>query len=326
MVSIDLYVNETTRHAHLILPPTSPLERSHYDIALSGFAVRNVAKYSPPLLAKPAGALHDHEILAEITRRLRRAPHTMAGRVQQLVRDAVRRRLGPDGTLDWMLRTGRYGVPLAGRMRLLAALPGFGAVQKLLAARDRRPVGISLQKLHDAPNGVDLGALETAFPRRIAAPDGRLQLAPAMFVADLARARETLQSPVPALLLIGRRHVRSNNSWLHTSQRLVKGKPRCTLLMHPDDAAERGLADGAMASIRSRVGAVEAAVEITPDIQPGVVCLPHGWGHGRPGVKLAVAQAHAGVSINDLVDDQRIDALTGTAVLNGTPVEVFRAA
>jgi anaerobic selenocysteine-containing dehydrogenase len=225
-----------------------------------------------------------------------------------------------------MLRTGRSGVPLAGRMRLLAALPGFAGMKKLLAAPDRRPEGLSLRKLLDAPNGVDLGPLETAFPRRLAAPDGRLQLAPAMYVADLARAEVALHSPVPALQLIGRRHVRSNNSWLHNSQRLVKGKPRCTLLMHPDDAARRGLADGALAQVRSRVGSVEVPVEITPDIEPGVVSLPHGWGHARTGVKLAVAQAHAGVSINDLVDDQRIDALTGTAVLNGTPVEVSRAA
>jgi anaerobic selenocysteine-containing dehydrogenase len=326
MVSVDLYVNETTRHAHLILPPTSPLERSHYDIALSGFAVRNVAKYSPPLLPKPAGALHDHEILAQLTRRLRRAPRTPGARLQQFVRDLLVRRLGPDGVLDWMLRTGRYGVPLAGRMRLLAAMPGFGALHKLLSATDRRPVGLGLQRLRESPNGVDLGPLETAFPRRIAAPDGRLQLAPALFVADLARAQAALAAPVPALLLIGRRHVRSNNSWLHNSQRLVKGKPRCTLLMHPDDAAGRGLADGAVARVRSRVGAVEVPVEITPDIQPGVVSLPHGWGHGRAGVRLAVAQAHAGVSLNDLVDDQRVDVLTGTAVLNGTPVEVTLAA
>jgi anaerobic selenocysteine-containing dehydrogenase len=285
-----------------------------------------VAKYSPPLLPKPAGALHDHEILAQLTRRLRRAPRTPGARMQRVVRDVLARRLGPDGMLDWMLRTGRYGVPLAGRMRLLAALPGFGALRKLLAAADRKPVGLSLQRLRESPNGVDLGPLETAFPRRIAAPDGRLQLAPALFVADLARAQAALQSPVPALLLIGRRHVRSNNSWLHNSQRLVKGKPRCTLLMHPDDAAGCGLSDGAMAQVRSRVGAVEVPVEVTPDIQPGVVSLPHGWGHGRAGVKLAVAQAHAGVSINDLVDEQRVDVLTGTAVLNGTPVEVTRAA
>ena len=325
MVSIDLYLNESSRHAHLILPPTSPLERSHYDIALSGFAVRNVAKYSPALFPKPAGALHDHEILAQIAMRLRKAPGSVSGRVSLKVKDAVARRLGPDGTLDWMLRTGRYGVPNSGKMKLLGALPGFGALRKLMRATDRRPVGLSLQRLLETPNGVDLGALEVAFPRRIATPSRRIDLAPAMFVADLGRAAAALDEPTPSLSLIGRRHVRSNNSWLHNSQRLVKGKPRCTLMLHPDDAAERGLADGAIARVTSRVGMVEVAVEITPDIQPGVVSLPHGWGHGRPGVRLGIASAHAGVSINDLVDDRRIDALTGTAVLNGTPVEVVAA-
>jgi anaerobic selenocysteine-containing dehydrogenase len=127
---------------------------------------------------------------------------------------------------------------------------------------------------------------------------------------------------VPSLSLIGRRHVRSNNSWMHNSHRLVKGKPRCTLLIHPFDATARGIVDGAAVRVTSRVGRVQVAAEVTSDIQPGVVCLPHGWGHGRPGVRLAVASAHAGVSINDLVDDQQVDALTGTAVLNGTPVEV----
>jgi len=322
MVSIDLYLNESSRHAHLILPPTSPLERSHYDIALSSFAVRNVAKYSPPLFPKPAGSLHDHEILAQIAQRLRLAPGSVSGRVALKAKDLMARRLGPDGTLDWMLKTGRYGVPDAGKMKLLGALPGFGALRELMRATDRRPVGLTLQRLLDAPNGVDLGALETAFPRRIATPNRRIDLAPAMFVADLGRAAAALDEPVPSLSLIGRRHVRSNNSWLHNSQRLVKGKPRCTLMLHPDDAAERGLIDGAIARVTSRVGMVEVAVEITPDIQPGVVSLPHGWGHGRAGVRLGIASAHAGVSINDLIDDRRIDALTGTAVLNGTPVDV----
>ena len=326
MVSIDLYLNESSRHAHLILPPTSPLERSHYDIALSGFAVRNVAKYSPPLFPKPAGSLHDHEILAQIAQRLRKAPGSVAGRVSLKVKDAMARRLGPDGALDWMLKTGRYGVSHAGKIKLLGALPGLGALRRLLRAPDRRPVGLTVQRLLDEPNGVDLGALEAAFPRRIATPNRRIDLAPAMFVADLGRAAAALGEPVPSLSLIGRRHVRSNNSWLHNSQRLVKGKPRCTLMLHPDDAAERGLADGAIARVTSRVGTVEVAVEITPDIQPGVVSLPHGGGHGRAGVRLGIASAHAGVSINDLVDDRRIDALTGTAVLNGTPVEVVAAA
>jgi anaerobic selenocysteine-containing dehydrogenase len=181
---------------------------------------------------------------------------------------------------------------------------------------------LTLRRLIEEPNGIDLGALETAFPRRIATPNGRIDLAPPLFVADLERAGKALREPVAGLCLIGRRHVRSNNSWLHNSHRLVKGKPRCTLMIHPDDAAERGLRDGALARVSSRVGTVEVAIEITPHIRPGVVSLPHGWGHGRPGVRLSIAGAHAGVSINDLVDDQRIDVLTGTAVLNGTPVEV----
>jgi anaerobic selenocysteine-containing dehydrogenase len=234
----------------------------------------------------------------------------------------VVQRLGPDGMLDWMLKTGRYGVPNTGMMKLLGAMPGFGAIGKLLAAADRRPVGIALQRLRDEPDGVDLGPLETAFPRRLATRDGRLALAPDLFVADLARAASSLAQPAPGLVLIGRRHVRSNNSWLHNSQRLVKGKPRCTLMLHPDDAAARGLHDGAMAVVTSRVGEVRVPVEITDDMQPGVVSLPHGWGHGREGVRLSIAAAHAGVSINDLIDDQRIDSLTGTAVLNGTPVDV----
>ncbi len=226
--------------------------------------MRNVAKYSPPLFPKPAGALHDHEILAQIARRLRKAPGSCSGRVcaqgQGCGGAAARLRTA---SLDWMLKTGRYGVPYAGRMKLLAALPGFGALRKLMRATDRRPVGLTLQRLLDAPNGVDLGALEAAFPRRIATPNRRIDLAPAMFVADLGRAAAALDEPVPSLSLIGRRHVRSNNSWLHNSQRLVKGKPRCTLMLHPDDAADRGLDDGAIARSRSRVGVVEVAVEIT---------------------------------------------------------------
>ncbi len=320
MVSVDLYLNETTRHAHLILPPTSPLEHSHYDIALSGFAVRNVAKYSPPLFPKPEGARHDHEILAELTLRLGSAPGV--GRWQARAKSAIPRRLGPDRVLDLMLRTGAYGAEYRGGLKLLASLPGLGALRKQLAGPDRRPAGLSVQRLVDSKHGVDLGPLRANLLDRIATQDGRLQLAPPAHVADLERAATALREPVPSLLLIGRRHVRSNNSWLHNSQRLVKGKPRCTLLMHPDDAARRGIGDGATVRVRSRVGEVRVSAELTPDISPGVVSLPHGWGHDRDGIRLAVASRHAGVSINDLVDDQRLDALTGTAVLNGTPVEV----
>jgi anaerobic selenocysteine-containing dehydrogenase len=320
MVSVDMYLNETTRHAHLILPATSPLERSHYDIALSGFAVHNVAKYSPPLFAGPAGALHDHEILAELTLRLGSPPGL--ARIAARARAAVPRALGPDRTLDLMLRTGAYGTEYRGWVKLLAGLPGLGALRRQLAAPHRRPVGLSLKRLKAAPHGVDLGPLEPNLLRRLATRDGRVALAPERFLADLARAVEALQQPAPDLALIGRRHVRSNNSWLHNSQRLVKGKPRCTLQIHPQDAARRGVLDGTTVRLRSRVGEVRVAAEITTDVMPGVVSLPHGWGHDRDGIRLGVASRHAGASINDVVDDQRIDTLTGTAVLNGTPVEV----
>jgi anaerobic selenocysteine-containing dehydrogenase len=320
MVSVDLYLNETTRHAHLILPPTSPLEHSHYDIALSGFAVRNVAKYSPPLFAKPAGARHDSEILAELTTRLGSKPGMP--RAVARAKSALPRLLGPDRLLDLMLRTGAYGSENRGALKLLASLPGFKSLRSLLESPARRPAGLSVRRLLESRHGVDLGALRPNLLRRLATADGRVQLAPELHLRDLQRAAAGLAEPAPALLLIGRRHVRSNNSWLHNSQRLVKGKPRCTLLMHPDDAARQGVADGTLVRVRSRVGQVEVTAELTTDMMPGVVSLPHGWGHDRDGVRLAVASRHAGVSLNDLVDDQRIDALTGTAVLNGTPVDV----
>jgi anaerobic selenocysteine-containing dehydrogenase len=320
MVSVDPYLNETTRHAHLVLPPTSPLEHGHYDVALSGFAVRNVAKYSPALFEPPVGARHDHEILAELALRL----GTRAGleRITASAKGWLPRRLGPDGILDWMLRTGRYGEENRGAIRLIASLPGFGAMRKQLEASDRRPKGLSLARLRDEPHGVDLGPLEPGLPRRLATPDKHIRLAPEGYLRDLERAARVLEAPSPDLVLIGRRHVRSNNSWLHNSRRLVKGKPRCTLMIHPDDASRRGIADGNRVRLLSRVGEIEVVAEVTADVMPGVVCLPHGWGHDREGTRLSVANAHAGASINDVVDDRSIDALTGTAVLNGTPVEV----
>jgi anaerobic selenocysteine-containing dehydrogenase len=321
MVSVDPYLNETTRHAHFVLPPTSPLERPHYDIALSGFAVRNVAKYSPPLFQKPAGALHDHEILAELTLRLGSPPG--AARAAARARGVLGRQLGPRGALDLMLRTGAYGMPNEGWVRSIAALPGLAALRKQLSAPDRRPMGLSVRKLEQSVHGVDLGPLAPNLLRRLATTDRKVQLAPPRHLADLERADRSLDEPPAPLVLVGRRHVRSNNSWMHNSHRLVKGKPRCTLLIHPEDAARFGVADGATVRLRSRVGEVVVPAEVTPDVMPGVVSLPHGWGHDREGIRLGVASRHPGVSINDVIDDQRVDALTGTAVLNGTPVEVL---
>jgi anaerobic selenocysteine-containing dehydrogenase len=224
--------------------------------------------------------------------------------------------------LDLMLRTGGYGMPYRGWLRGIAALPGMNAVRRQLADPSRRPRGLSLRALKQAVHGVDLGPLRSCLVQRLATPDARIQLAPAMYLQDLSRAAAALADGAPELVLVGRRHVRSNNSWMHNSQRLVKGKPRCTLMVHPADAERRGIADGARVRLTSRVGTVEVSAEVTDDVMPGVVSLPHGWGHDREGVRLGVARRHAGVSINDVIDDQRLDVLTGTAVLNGTPVEV----
>ena len=286
MLAIDIYINETTRHAHLILPPTTGLENPHYDLVFHNFAVRNTAKYSPALFPPPAGQLADWQILHELRLRL-------AGPSKKRRRDLHQRNTPPQ-LLDLALRVG--------------------------------PHKLKLRYLQANPHGVDLGPLEPCLPERLATADGRIQLCPAVQLGDLPRLRALLDAPAEAgLRLIGRRDLRSNNSWMHNSQRLVKGKPRCTVWMHPQDAAEQGLADGQTVRVRSRVGEVELPLEITAKIMPHVISIPHGWGHGRKGVRLQVAQAHAGVSINDLTDDQVVDALTGNAAFSGVAVEVLSA-
>ena len=256
--AIDFYINETTRHAHVILPPTAALERDHYDLVFHVLAIRNTAKYSPPLFPKPKGTMHDWEILIELTQRMRRG---FWKRLSGRVKTAVIKRAGPRGLLDRGLRTGPYG-------------------------RD----GLSLTKLENAPHGVDLGALESCLPARLRTKDKRIQLVPAPVVADLARLEQTVgRSDAPGdgeLSLIGRRELRSNNSWMHNSERLVRGDRQCTVLMHPRDVAARQLTDGDRVRIISRVGAIELELESSDAIMPGVVSIPHGWGHGRSGAKL----------------------------------------
>jgi anaerobic selenocysteine-containing dehydrogenase len=209
-------------------------------------------------------------------------------------------RLGPDGLVDLMIRFGPRG-------------------------RGVVPGGLSLGALKAKPHGVDLGPLEPCLLRRLGTRDHRIHLVPPRFAADVERLRRELDAPVPALVLIGRRQLRSNNSWMHNSERLVKGPERCTLLVHPDDAAARGLGEGARVVLRSRVGAVEVPVALDAGMMRGVVSLPHGFGHGRPGTRLSVAAAHAGASINDVLDDGVFDELTGTAALNGIAVELSPA-
>jgi anaerobic selenocysteine-containing dehydrogenase len=296
MVSIDPYINETTRLANVILPPTSVLERSHYDAALNAFAVRNVAKFSPPTFERSAETRHDWEICMELWTRI--GLPAKLGPGSRLVRGLLGK-LGPEAIIDLALRTGPHG---------------FGRG------------GLSLAKLRKTPHGIDLGALEPRLPKRLATEDHKVHLAPPTYLADLPRLQDRYETAVHHdLVMIGRRHLRSNNSWMHNSERLVKGPPRCTVLIHPEDAASRNLAEGDLARVSTRKGAIEVPVEITDSVMRGVVSVPHGWGHGLKGVKLRVAQTVPGASVNDIIDPDRTDTLSGTSALTGQPVEVRRA-
>ncbi len=291
-VAIDFYVNETTRHAHVILPPTAALERAHYDLVFHTLAIRNTAKYSPAVMPKAPGAKHDWEILLELIRRLSGGTFVQRAKTWAMVTAAKWR--GPRGVLDLLLRAGPYRLTIAA--------------------------------LEQSPHGVDLGPLAPCLPERLRTEDKRVRLVPQLLVADIARLSAALGATAASggYALIGRRELRSSNSWLHNSERLVRGRRRCTLLMHAADAASRGLADGEQVRVTSRTGRVEVELETTDAMMRGVVSLPHGWGHARDGVRLAVASAHGGASINDLTDEQRIDALTGNAGFSGVAVQVER--
>ena len=328
MIAVDIYLNETTRHADVILPPPSQLQRDHYDLALLGFGVRNVANYSPAVLPIEAGQPDEWEILVKLALiAAGLGPDAdpaaaddlaLAGMVQHAVNDpssSVHGRdvdellaeLGPEPgparTLDFMLQTGPFGA-------------AFGA----------NPGGASLALLREHPHGVDFGALEPRLPDALRTPSGGIELAHPVLMADLGRLTASLPGlEQRSLVLVGRRHLRSNNSWMHNIEVLVKGKPRCTLHVHPMDADRLGLVDGGVAHVASRVGSLDATVEVTDAIRPGVVSLPHGWGHGMEGTRLRVAAERAGVNSNVLSDDEAIDPLSGTSVLNGIPVEVVPA-
>ncbi|TMA31032.1 MAG: molybdopterin oxidoreductase family protein [Deltaproteobacteria bacterium] len=327
MVSVDLYLNETTRHADVILPGLSPLEQSHFDIAFPQLSVRNWTRYSPPVFEPPRGALEEWQVLLrllgvllgqgpkadvdaldalviglQVQAAVRAPGSTLEGRNADEILAALDKRRGPDRLVDLALRSGPYG-------------DQFGA----------KPDGLSLDRLAASPHGIDLGPLAPRIPEVLRTPSGKIELAPALLIEDLDRLEATLERPAPGLLLVGRRHVRSNNSWMHNLPMLAKGPARCTLQVHPLDAEDRGLAPGAIARISSRVGSVSAPVEITDGIARGVVSLPHGWGHDEPGARLAVAAQRPGTNSNVLTDELALDPLSGTAVLNGIPVEVCRA-
>ena len=295
MAAVDFYLNETTRHAHIILPPTSALEHDHYDLVFNLLAVRNVARYSPALFDPVHDTRHDWQILAGLHRRLEDGPPVAR------FKRWLNAKIGPRRILDLGLRRGPWG-------------SGFIPYGK----------GLRLTTLEKSEHGLDLGPLEPCLPARLQTPNRRVELAPIPFVKDARRVLATLDGDPTdqPLLLIGRRHLRSNNSWMHNSRRLVRGRDRCTLLMHPEDAARTGVVGEAKVAVVSRAGRVEAPLELSDEVMPGVVSLPHGWGHHRPGTELSVAEEHPGVSINDLTDELVVDDLCGNAVLSGVPVWV----
>lgn len=273
MVSIDPYINATTRHANVILPPATGLEVEHYDVIFHHFAVRNTARLSEPLFALEPEQRYDWQIFAGLSERL-------TGKTL----DSPRERL------DAGLRAGPYAT--------------------------------SIDELRANPHGIDYGALAPCLPERLLTADGLIRLAPQAYLADLARLAATLDAPVPELVLVGRRQLRGNNSWMHNAPRLMRGPDRCTLLVETGDAAARGIASGDLVEVTSNAGSVSVAVETTADLMPGVVSLPHGFGHGRDGVRLGVARENPGASYNDLSDAALLDDLTGNAALCGIPVSV----
>jgi len=327
VLSIDIYLNETTRHADVILPAPEPLEKSHYDAAFYQLSARNIANYSPAVFERqgpaeweiymrlagivagqgPDGdvaAFDDLVIQTLVQREVGLEGSPVHGRDPAELLEALEPLRGPERVLDFLIRTGPYG-------------DGFGT----------DPDGLTLDVLERAPHGIDLGPLSPRIPEVLRTPSGKVELAPEPIVGDLDRLRGAMaRERNGGLVLVGRRQLRSNNSWMHNLPALVKGKESCTLHMHPDDAVRLGLADGARAHVRSAAGEVDVPVEVTDAIMPGVVSIPHGWGHDADGVRMGVASAHAGVNSNVLADETQVEPLSGNAVLNGIPVEVGPAA
>ncbi|MEY2452863.1 MAG: hypothetical protein QOD92_2437 [Acidimicrobiaceae bacterium] len=318
MITVDNWINETTRHADVILPGLSALEQAHHDDLIWNFAVGSAAKYSAPVFAPEPGRPEEWEILIRLAGACigMTAEDCDVALIDDGLFDAVAESQGLDGPavragydhggperlLDLTLRTGPFG-------------DRYGEV----------PDGITLEKVKAAPHGLDLGPMVPRLAEVLRTANQRVALAPPYITADVPRLADRLDRDADELVLISRRHLRSNNSWMHNVSVLVKGKDRCTLLIHPDDAASRGLADGDVASVSSEAGTIEVPVEVTDEVMRGVVSMPHGWGHDKPGTRLSVAREHAGVNSNILSPGDFVDVLSGNAAVNGIPVTVTGA-
>jgi anaerobic selenocysteine-containing dehydrogenase len=323
MVSVDPYLNETSRHADVVLPPPPPSQSPHYDFAFNTLAVRNQVRHTRPAVPLEPGRMAETEILARLIlaatgmhgadpaavdtmvieqtlgRAVTEAHSPVHGRDPRELAAQLTGVDGPERRLDMMLRLGPYG-------------DGFGA----------RPDGLTLAKLLDHPHGIDLGPLAPRLPQPLKTRSGKVELLPGPIADDLPRLRRAMTERAEGLVLVGRRHLRSNNSWMHNVPALTGGSNRCTLHIHPEDAARLGVTDGAPVRVTGAGGEVTAPAEVTDGVRPGVVSLPHGWGHDRPGTRLRHAATDPGVNVNQLLDGSLLDPLSGNAVLNGVPVEL----
>ncbi|MEG9548630.1 MULTISPECIES: molybdopterin-dependent oxidoreductase [Streptomyces griseus group] len=307
MVSVDPYLNETSRHADVVLPPPPPSQSAHFDFAFNSFAVHNQVRYTRAAVPLEDGRLDESEIHA----RLILAVSGLHGAPPSAVDD-----LAVDTALT------RAGAP----KERAAELTGENGPERRLDLMLRLgPYGLTLERLLAHPHGIDLGPLKPRVPEVLRTRSGRIELLPEPIAADLPRLRRALGDRPAPLVLVGRRHLRSNNSWMHNVGSLTGGSNVCTLQIHPDDAARLGLVDGATARIESSGGGIEAPTEITDTVRSGVVSLPHGWGHSRPGTRMSVAAADPGANVNQLLDGTLLDPLSGTAVLNAIPVSITPA-
>ncbi|MBV1911732.1 MAG: molybdopterin-dependent oxidoreductase [Kangiellaceae bacterium] len=307
MLSIDFYINETSKYADIILPPPTPLERPHYDLIFNQLAVRNYARYSEPLFKRKPESRSEMDIYCSLVQAM--AGKDLLSKVTTWFKLKSMRMLGPKGLINRALLQGPYG-----------SNDPSDTSQTAFEGK------LNLKKLQQSTHGLDLGPLKPQFPNKILTDNGRIDLAPAEFVADLARLEQKLVSvktqPTDneSLLLIGRRDPRTCNSWMHNSYRLVKGKPGCIAHINSQDAKRLKIQCGELVMIESRVGKIKIPVEVTDTIMAGVVSIPHGWGHGVEDTQLSIANAHTGVSVNQLTDEKFVDQLTGNAALNGVPI------